>query len=446
MTALGHDARRLTIAMACALAFMGASAGPASAAAPLAIFAANSEVSDTVEVLVIGPPNSQVAIIEESPFPGLKATVTTSGPIAPGYGSVLLQGSAIAANCDNRERRFIATVVGQSGITAARSEVLTPSCRKRTNPPTNPANVAIYGDSIMSQVVTPLEDLLPIYAKLDRTLGGGAGLTGFDFVGKAQQRTAAVNPQVSIVLLGGGESTCCSGNFTGRVRAMYDATTSRGGRVVWVLNPTPRPPVPPDPDKVTLINNVNAAVRATLAGLPRVTIVDLGSTMSPGGVFNQAWRAEDGLHFNIAGSKLAAQTVYPAVGALTQPGGGVLGVTATPKFTSGSPGTVSVSKSGGFTVKKPKVACTGTGGNCSVTTSVTASVKVGKKKKSKKIGSSRFTLKTGATGSVKGKLTSAGRKELKRVRRLRAKLKITVTRGSKSASKTVTMTLKAPKK
>lgn len=60
-----------------------------------------------------------------------------------------------------------------------------------------------------------------------------------------------------------------------------------------------------------------------------------------------------------------------------------------------------------------------------------------------KLGSSSFKVKKGTKGKIT--LTKKGVKRLKRLKKIKAKVKITVKRGAVVRTKTVTVTLKAPK-
>ena len=111
-----------------------------------------------------------------------------------------------------------------------------------------------------------------------------------------------------------------------------------------------------------------------------------------------------------------------------------------------SAGTVKVSKKGSFTLKR-KVDCTGPGPNCKVANALSAKVATGSaKKKNLKLGGSKFTVKAGKKGAIKLKLTKKGLKLLKRKGKIKGKIKTTVKRGKSVQTKTVTVTLKAPKK
>jgi len=105
-----------------------------------------------------------------------------------------------------------------------------------------------------------------------------------------------------------------------------------------------------------------------------------------------------------------------------------------------SAGSVVVARSGVFTLLKQTVDCTGAGPACRVRTTVTP------RKGGVKLGGSSFGVPTGKRGKVKAKLNRKGLRRLKRAKRLKAKVRITVTRGTQSAKRTVTVTLKAPKR
>jgi hypothetical protein len=128
-------------------------------------------------------------------------------------------------------------------------------------------------------------------------------------------------------------------------------------------------------------------------------------------------------------------------------------ITSFPKALSGSnsAGTVTVNADGTLTLKKPKVDCTGAGPNCAVTDVLSAQLagasSAAKKKKAKtvKLGGRKFTVKAGKKGAIKVKLTKKALKLLKRRHKIKAKLKVTVKRGTVVTKKTLKVTLKAPK-
>ena len=105
-----------------------------------------------------------------------------------------------------------------------------------------------------------------------------------------------------------------------------------------------------------------------------------------------------------------------------------------------SAGSVRVARSGAFTLPNQTVDCTRAGPACRVKTRLTT------RKRAVKLGGSSFGVPTGKKGKVRAKLNRKGLRQLKRAKRLKAKLRITVTRGTQSVKRTVTVTLKAPKR
>ena len=91
----------ITAVLATAAALLAISATPAAAQAPVGIFAANSENNATIEMLVIGPANSTVAVSEEI---GANRTLVKSVALGPAVGgtesnfALLEEHSPIPAN------------------------------------------------------------------------------------------------------------------------------------------------------------------------------------------------------------------------------------------------------------------------------------------------------------------------------------------------------------
>jgi DNA-binding beta-propeller fold protein YncE len=98
-----------------------------------------------------------------------------------------------------------------------------------------------------------------------------------------------------------------------------------------------------------------------------------------------------------------------------------------------------VSQKRSFMLPKQSVDCSGSGPSCVVRTSITV---VGKRVK---LGGSSFKVKTGKKRKVSAKLTRKGLKLIRRKRQIKARITITVSRGTTTAQKTVRLTLKAPK-
>jgi hypothetical protein len=117
-----------------------------------------------------------------------------------------------------------------------------------------------------------------------------------------------------------------------------------------------------------------------------------------------------------------------------------------------SAGSAKVGNDGTFIINQ-NVDCTGAGPDCQVTTVVSGlvtgsaniSAKKKKKKKNAKLGGSTMTVPAGTTAKVRSKLTKKGLKKLKKQKRIKATITLTVRRGDQTATKTVKVTLKAPK-
>jgi hypothetical protein len=109
-----------------------------------------------------------------------------------------------------------------------------------------------------------------------------------------------------------------------------------------------------------------------------------------------------------------------------------------------SAGTVRVTRTGAFTLPR-KVDCTGSSGDCKVVNAFTARVAAGSAK-TLKLGGSKFTVTSGKKRAIKLRLTRKGLKLLKRKGKIKGKVKTKLTRAGKTYSKTVRVTLKAPRK
>ena len=117
---------------------------------------------------------------------------------------------------------------------------------------------------------------------------------------------------------------------------------------------------------------------------------------------------------------------------------------------SSSAGTAGVSSKGAFKLPQ-SVDCTGPGPDCAATTSASGSVpaklaSASAKRKTIKLGRSSFKVKSGKKGKVTVKLTKKGLRALKRTKRLKVTVTIKVKRGTRTVTKKVKVTLKAPKR
>jgi hypothetical protein len=84
------------------------------------------------------------------------------------------------------------------------------------------------------------------------------------------------------------------------------------GRLYWLTIPLPR-----QPQRLPIVVAVNAAIRATAAGMPGVTVVELDRLFTPDGYrdvmrdrgHNVRVRDVDGLHLSIQGEAIAGREV-----------------------------------------------------------------------------------------------------------------------------------------
>jgi RTX calcium-binding nonapeptide repeat (4 copies) len=110
-------------------------------------------------------------------------------------------------------------------------------------------------------------------------------------------------------------------------------------------------------------------------------------------------------------------------------------------------GTVKVASNGSVTLSKHEVQCPAGSVPCFVKTSLSGAVKAStKKRKTVKLGGSVYAIAAGKQGAVKLKLTAKGMRLLRRSKRVRGTVTITVTKGTAVTTKKVKVTLKAPKK
>ncbi len=107
----------------------------------------------------------------------------------------------------------------------------------------------------------------------------------------------------------------------------------------------------------------------------------------------------------------------------------------------GLAGTATVSRAGAFSSER-SLGCPA-GPACTVSTTVLAKLaSTAATTTPTKIGGSRYTVAGGTQANVKSKLNKKGRKALQRRGKLRAKIKVTVTRGAAVLQKTLRVTLK----
>jgi hypothetical protein len=119
---------------------------------------------------------------------------------------------------------------------------------------------------------------------------------------------------------------------------------------------------------------------------------------------------------------------------------------AAPTFgNSGSRANVS---RGGRVTLPLTIGCPPPGAECLVSVAATARLRAraSARRRRVKVGRLAYAVKVGASAQARFKLTPKGRRLLRRVRRVRAKVEITVTRATAITKKTVTVRLKAPKR
>jgi hypothetical protein len=132
----------------------------------------------------------------------------------------------------------------------------------------------------------------------------------------------------------------------------------------------------------------------------------------------------------------------PAAAPATGPGK-VLQATITG---AGSAGTARITANGSITLSKHQIGCPAGGFRCTVRTSLSGAVNASARKKTVKLGGSAYALAAGKRGAVKLKLTKKGLRLLRRSKRVKGTVTITVTKGSAVTTKKVKLIVKAPKK
>jgi hypothetical protein len=101
--------------------------------------------------------------------------------------------------------------------------------------------------------------------------------------------------------------------------------------------------------------------------------------------------------------------------------------------------------------RRHSVDCTGPGPACAITVSITGRLPMHAaarrtKPKNAKLGSLSFGVPAGSTAPVRGKLSRKGMRRLKRVRRIKATVRISARRGAQTTARTVRARLQPPRK
>ncbi|HEX6390886.1 MAG TPA: GDSL-type esterase/lipase family protein [Solirubrobacteraceae bacterium] len=197
--------------------------------------------------------------------------------------------------------------------------------------PAAPRPVALVtGDSMMQGIDTILaEKLKSKYRVIGQTRPGTGVSKRLDtpWTTFARNQVAKHKPAVTIVLLGGndgypmnnaaGEQVNCCGEpwrlvYLERLKAMATAYARDGrGTVVWSLLPPPK-----RGDLAEQMAAVNDAIRRMAAEMPAVKLVELDRLFGPSfreQINGRTVRDPDGLHFSLAGQRMAAQAIIEAL-------------------------------------------------------------------------------------------------------------------------------------
>jgi hypothetical protein len=193
--------------------------------------------------------------------------------------------------------------------------------------------VLATGDSMIQIVDSFLaKKLRPRHFRVRSDAHVGTALSkpsGLDWVTHARSVARSYRPTATVVFLGANEGfplrwhgkrrNCCSQPwrmaYARRAQAMMQAL-ERGGksRVFWLTLPAARPH-----RWNRVYRSVNTALRRAANGEgDRVRLLDMGAVFTPSGGFQQtivhngrrvSVRQGDGIHLNVAGARIAAQTV-----------------------------------------------------------------------------------------------------------------------------------------
>ena len=197
--------------------------------------------------------------------------------------------------------------------------------------PAAPRPVALVtGDSMMQGIDAILgEKLKKRYRVIGQTRPGTGVSKSLDtpWTTVARQQATKHRPVVTIVLLGGndgftmktagGQDVECCGEpwrleYTERLKTMAAAYGRDGlGTVVWSLLPPPK-----RADLAEQMGAVNDAIRRMAAASSTVQLVPLDKLFGPEyreEIDGKKVRDPDGLHFSLAGQRLAAQAIIDAL-------------------------------------------------------------------------------------------------------------------------------------
>ncbi|MEA2167795.1 MAG: uncharacterized protein QOF76_1095 [Solirubrobacteraceae bacterium] len=192
--------------------------------------------------------------------------------------------------------------------------------------------VLATGDSLMQSVGVQLHDLLGDRAEVYDDVFVGTGIIRpflVDWHVLPAYQVAVYHPEAIAVLLGAndrypiGDVECCSQQwidlYAQQVRGVMRIYAQHGrAKVVYITIPNGS-----DGPRNDIFAADNAAMRQAARGLRGVRILDFAQFFTPGGLFPDVIsyhghlvdaRVDDGLHFTIAGAKIAARLIEKAFG------------------------------------------------------------------------------------------------------------------------------------
>lgn len=200
-------------------------------------------------------------------------------------------------------------------------------------PAAAPPTVLATGDSTMEGVSSFLSDDLRETAKVVSDARPGFSISGGDgWKQVARSQVARVRPATTVISIGANEGfamraadgamhECCDDAWIEELAARMRTsmlTYRRGGngRVFWLTLVAPR-----DPRRVPTFNAVNTAILQAAATAPGVRVLRMDQLFSPDGYQETIRdggrdvrvREPDGIHLNVAGTRIAAREVVKAI-------------------------------------------------------------------------------------------------------------------------------------
>jgi lysophospholipase L1-like esterase len=188
----------------------------------------------------------------------------------------------------------------------------------------------VTGDSMMQGIDSILtEKLKSKYRVIGQTRPGSGVSKPLDtpWTKFAANQAGKYRPVVTVVLLGGNdgykmstpagqEVECCGepwrAEYAERLKEMATSYSRDGlGTVVWALLPPPK-----RSDLAEQMSAVNDAIRRMAAAVPGVRLVHLDRMFGPEyreEIDGRKVRDPDGLHFSLAGQRMAAQAILEAL-------------------------------------------------------------------------------------------------------------------------------------